>query len=45
MTLLYKIADTPTEFEQIHALNYRTFVEEIPQHERNESHKLDRQIP
>ncbi len=40
MTLLYKIAETPAEFEQIHALNYRTFVEEIPQHERNESHRL-----
>lgn len=40
MTYLYKIAHTLAEFEQIHALNYRTFVEEIPQHERNDSHKL-----
>lgn len=40
MTLLYKIAETPAEFDQIHALNYRTFVEEIPQHEQNESHRL-----
>ncbi|MCG7335244.1 aminotransferase class V-fold PLP-dependent enzyme [Sporosarcina sp. ACRSM] len=40
MTYLYKIADTSAEFEQIHALNYRTFVEEIPQHERNDAHKL-----
>lgn len=40
MGLMYKIADTPSEFEQIHVLNYRTFAEEIPQHERNESHKL-----
>src|SRR6185312_17198687 len=40
MSLLYKIAETPLEFEQIHELNYRTFVEEIPQHERNESQKL-----
>ena len=40
MSLLYKIAETPLEFEQIHALNYRTFVEEIPQHERNESQGL-----
>lgn len=29
---LYKQAETPEEFEQIHRLNYRTFVEEIPQH-------------
>jgi hypothetical protein len=29
----YKVADRPEEFEQIHALNYRSFVEEIPQHE------------
>ena len=40
MGVLYKIAETPSEFEQIHELNYRTFSEEIPQHERNESHKL-----
>ncbi|MER2089560.1 MAG: aminotransferase class V-fold PLP-dependent enzyme, partial [Sporosarcina sp.] len=40
MSLIYKIAETPLEFEQIHELNYRTFVEEIPQHGRNESHKL-----
>jgi Flp pilus assembly protein TadB len=29
---VFKIADTPSEFEQIHRLNYRTFVSEIPQH-------------
>lgn len=40
MGVLYKIAETPSEFEQIHELNYRTFSEEIPQHEPNESHKL-----
>ena len=40
MGLLYKIAETASEFEQIHELNYRTFAEEIPQHERNEAHKL-----
>ncbi|WP_203248384.1 aminotransferase class V-fold PLP-dependent enzyme [Sporosarcina beigongshangi] len=40
MGLIYKIAETSSEFEQIHALNYRTFTEEIPQHEPNESHKL-----
>lgn len=34
--LTFKIASEPDEFEQIHRLNYRTFVEEIPQHEPNE---------
>jgi aspartate aminotransferase-like enzyme/N-acyl-L-homoserine lactone synthetase len=28
----FKRAETPQEFEQIHRLNYRTFVSEIPQH-------------
>ena len=37
MSFVYKIAETASEFEQIHQLNYETFVEEIPQHERNES--------
>jgi aspartate aminotransferase-like enzyme/GNAT superfamily N-acetyltransferase len=32
---LYKIATEPGEFQQIHRLNYRTFVEEIPQHPLN----------
>ncbi len=31
-TLKLKIATEPSEFEQIHRLNYETFVEEIPQH-------------
>lgn len=31
----YKIADQDEEFQQIHRLNYRTFVEEIPQHSTN----------
>jgi aspartate aminotransferase-like enzyme/GNAT superfamily N-acetyltransferase len=31
----FKIATTGDEFEQIHRLNYRTFVEEIPQHSPN----------
>lgn len=31
-TTVFKIASTPDEFEQIHRLNYQTFVEEIPQH-------------
>ena len=30
--LLFKIATEPDEFRQIRELNYRTFVEEIPQH-------------
>jgi aspartate aminotransferase-like enzyme len=29
---VFKLADTDREFEQIHRLNYRTFVDEIPQH-------------
>ena len=33
---IFKIASEPWEFEQIHRLNYRTFVEEIPQHIENE---------
>ena len=32
---IYRIAREPWEFEQIHRLNYRTFVEEIPQHPPN----------
>ncbi len=34
-SLTFKVAAEPWEFEQIHRLNYRTFVEEIPQHQRN----------
>ncbi|WP_176555761.1 aminotransferase class V-fold PLP-dependent enzyme [Virgibacillus ndiopensis] len=37
---LYKIADRADEMDQIHQLNYKTFVEEIPQHESNEERKL-----
>lgn len=41
--LKYKIATEPWEFEQVHALNYRTFTEEIPQHETNQERKrIDR---
>ncbi|WIG44688.1 aminotransferase class V-fold PLP-dependent enzyme [Bacillus toyonensis] len=32
MNLTYKIANQDWEFQQIHELNYKTFVEEIPQH-------------
>ncbi|MHA6259088.1 aminotransferase class V-fold PLP-dependent enzyme [Sporosarcina sp. CAU 1771] len=40
MGFVYKIAETTSEFEQIHRLNYETFVEEIPQHGKNELHSL-----
>jgi aspartate aminotransferase-like enzyme len=33
--LRFKAATEPHEFEQVHRLNYRTFVEEIPQHAAN----------
>lgn len=39
-SLIFKIADTTQEFEQIFRLNYKTFVEEIPQHEKNEELRL-----
>lgn len=39
-TLVFKLADQPWEFEAIHALNYRTFVEEIPQHHSNTEKRL-----
>lgn len=37
---IFKIAEQPWEFEAVHALNYRTFVEEIPQHEPNRDRRL-----
>ena len=40
MGLTFKTASEPSEFEQIHELNYRTFVEEIPQHAGNDSSRL-----
>ena len=36
----FRIASQDWEFEQIHRLNYQTFVEEIPQHQRNPGRKL-----
>ena len=39
-SLEFKIATEVWEIEQIHQLNYRTFVEEIPQHHTNPSHRL-----
>ena len=38
--LVFKIDSEPEEFEQIHRLNYRTFVEEIPQHAVNAQRRL-----
>lgn len=38
--LRYKLASEPWEFDAIHRLNYRSFVEEIPQHAPNANHKL-----
>lgn len=38
--LTFKIATEPHEFEQIHHLNYCTFVEEIPQHASNTERRL-----
>jgi hypothetical protein len=37
--LVYKIADTDDEFEQIHRLNYKVFTEEIPQNEVNDARR------
>ena len=38
--LVFKVASERREFEQIHSLNYRTFVERIPQHPPNAEKKL-----
>ena len=38
--LVFKFATEDWEFEQIHRLNYRTFVEEIPQHQASRTHRL-----
>jgi len=37
--LTFRIA-SPADFDAIHALNYETFVEEIPQHETNAERRL-----
>lgn len=39
-SLNFKIASEDWEFEAIHRLNYKTFVEEIPQHEHNPEQRL-----
>src|SRR6266545_2213878 len=38
--LVFKVASEDWEFEQIHRLNYRTFVEEIPQHQPSTAQRL-----
>lgn len=38
--LVFKRATEDWEFDQVHRLNYRTFAEEIHQHERNEKRVL-----
>ena len=38
--LIFKVASESWEFEQIHELNYQTFVNEIPQHQQNQNQKL-----
>lgn len=38
--LVFKFAAEDWEIEQIHRLNYRTFVEEIPQHQASPTHRL-----
>src|SRR5437867_5240546 len=39
-SLTFRIASEPAEFEAIHRLNYKTFVEEIPQHANNTEERL-----
>jgi aspartate aminotransferase-like enzyme len=39
-SLRFKIATEDREFEAVHRLNYKTFVEEIPQHARNPEQRL-----
>jgi aspartate aminotransferase-like enzyme len=39
-SLQFKVASEDWEFEQIHQLNYRTFVEEIPQHQPSGTPRL-----
>ena len=35
--LVFKFATEEWEFEEIHRLNYKTFVQEIPQHQASPS--------
>ena len=38
--LTFRIASEDWEFEAVHRLNYKTFVEEIPQHQQNAEQRL-----
>jgi hypothetical protein len=38
--LVFKFASEDWEFEHIHRLNYKTFVEEIPQHKPSPAHRI-----
>jgi aspartate aminotransferase-like enzyme len=38
--LVFKVATEPWEFDEIHKLNYKTFVEEIPQHSPTPDQRL-----
>ncbi|HTR40186.1 MAG TPA: GNAT family N-acyltransferase [Pseudomonadales bacterium] len=38
--LTFKVAKEDWEFEQVHRLNYKTFVEEIPQHQPSAAQRL-----
>ncbi|MDE3066217.1 MAG: aminotransferase class V-fold PLP-dependent enzyme [Verrucomicrobiota bacterium] len=38
--LIFKFATEDWEFEQVHRLNYKTFVEEIPQHQPSAAQRL-----
>lgn len=38
--LVFKFASEDWELEEIHRLNYKTFVQEIPQHQASPSHRL-----
>src|SRR3954467_4907883 len=38
--MVFKAASEDWEFEAIHRLNYKTFVEEIPQHEKTATERL-----
>lgn len=39
--LIFKIANEDWEFDLVHQLNYKTFVEEIPQHAQSPSQRLE----
>src|SRR3972149_5363643 len=40
LNMVFKVATEEQEFDQIHLLNYKTFVEEIPQHIPNSEQRL-----